>query len=564
MEVDLKLRVEQGDIATAGGPAVAVNLYEGVTEPGGATAAVDEAAGGVIARALASGDFKGALEETLILYPAASGEGVPERVILLGLGKKEEFKVESARRVGGALVRALRKLKVESAVTVVHGGDSGPPVRDLARGLAEGIVLGAYRYDDWFRDGRREPLALKTLTVLERLKGKLKTIEAGLRHGEAVAHAVNQARELANGPANYCTPGHLADTARKLGKAYGFKVKVLERADCEKLGMGAFMGVARGAKEPPKFLIMEYEGPKAKSTVCLVGKGITFDSGGISLKPGADMDLMKFDMGGSAAVIGAMRFAAETRVPLRVVGLVAATNNMPDGDAYKPGDVLTSMAGVTIEVKNTDAEGRLVLADALAYAERFEPDAVVDLATLTGACVIALGSHACGLMGNDEWLMDAVHSASNEAGERAWPLPLWSEYREMVKSDVADIKNTAGRDAGAITAGAFLGAFTNAYRWVHLDIAGTAWNGPARPYNAPGGTGAGVRILAELLTTWKKPSGKGPQPGPRTSLRSLPKDLPGPFEGGTAAGAAGAAKARPGAKAKPTARGAKPGRTRRR
>ena len=237
-----------------------------------------------------------------------------------------------------------------------------------------------------------------------------------------------------------------------------------------------------------------------------------------------EMDEMKFDMCGAAAVMGAMRFVAERKLPLKVVGLVASTHNMPDGDAYKPGDILTSMDGITIEVKNTDAEGRLILVDTLAYAKRYEPDAVVDLATLTGACVVALGPHASGLMGNDEWLLDMVQEASERSGDRAWPLPLWAEYREMVKSDVADIKNVAGRDAGAITAGAFLGAFTNSYRWAHLDIAGTAWNRKGISYMPTGSTGAGVRILAELLAGWKKPRGKGPNPGRRTSLRSVPED----------------------------------------
>jgi leucyl aminopeptidase len=234
------------------------------------------------------------------------------------------------------------------------------------------------------------------------------------------------------------------------------------------------------------------------------------------------MEEMKFDMCGAAAVLGTMKFVAERKLPLRVVGLIASTHNMPDGAAYKPGDILTSMAGVTIEVKNTDAEGRLILVDTLAYAKRYEPDAVVDLATLTGACVIALGSHACGIMGNDEWLLDTVYDAGTAAGERAWPLPLTAEYREMVKSDVADIKNTAGRAAGAITAGAFLGAFTNDYRWTHMDIAGTAWNQTGKSWLTTGGTGAGVRLLAEMLTSWKMPRGKGPKPGLRTSLREVP------------------------------------------
>jgi leucyl aminopeptidase len=286
---------------------------------------------------------------------------------------------------------------------------------------------------------------------------------------------------------------------------------------------------------------MDYAGAKPKGTVCFVGKGITFDSGGISIKPAQDMDQMKFDMGGSAAVIGALQYAASQKVPLRVVGIIASTENMPGGHAIKPGDILTSAAGVTIEVLNTDAEGRLVLADALDYAKRYQPDAVVDLATLTGACVIALAGHAAGLMGNDEWLLDRVYEAGRASGDRAWPLPLWSEYRKMVQSDVADIKNTAGRGGGAITAGAFLGAFTNTYRWVHLDIAGVAWNDTTRSYNSgSGGTGAGVRILAEFMNRWKRPAGSGPKPGPRTSLGPVPKGRAAAGGGETARNAMGA------------------------
>jgi leucyl aminopeptidase len=280
---------------------------------------------------------------------------------------------------------------------------------------------------------------------------------------------------------------------------------------------------------------MEYEGKRPKGTVCLVGKGITFDSGGISIKPAQDMDQMKFDMGGSAAVLGALQYAAAQKIPLKVVGIVASTENMPGGHAYKPGDILTSAAGVTIEVLNTDAEGRLVLADALDYAKRYEPDAVVDVATLTGACVIALGGVAAGLMANDEWILDAVYEAGMASGDRAWPMPLWAEYRKMVQSEVADIKNSAGRSGGALTAGAFLGAFTNSYRWAHLDIAGVAWNDTNRSYNSgSGGTGAGVRILAEFLNRWKRPPGRGPRPGPRTSLGPVPKGRAAAAKGGTA------------------------------
>ncbi len=522
MEVKFKLSVEQGDIAHVGGPVVVVNLYEGAKNPTGATAAVDAAAGGVIARALASGDFKGSAGEAMVLYPAVSGRGVPERVVVMGLGKADALDLEGIRRLGGTLAGVLRKLKVKRAATVLHGGESGKPAREVSQALIEGLLYGLYRYDNYFRDGRAEPLLLEQLTVVEKLASKVKAIREGAALGLSIGNAVNEARELGNGPSNEVTPAYLAETAKRLGRQFGFKVKVLEKADCEKLGMGAFLGVARGAAAPPKFIIMEHEPARSRGTVCLVGKAITFDTGGISLKPGEAMELMKFDMGGGAAVLGTMRFVAENKIPLRVVGIVPAAFNMPDGDAYKPGDILTSMAGVTIEVKNTDAEGRLILCDALAYAERFKPDAVIDLATLTGACVIALGSSASGVLANDEWLLDEVYKAAEASGDRAWPLPLWPEYRDMVKSDVADIKNTAGRPGGAITAAAFLGAFTNGYRWAHLDIAGTAWNEKPGPIMGLGGTGAGVRLLAEFLTRWKKPAGQGPKPGPRTSLRSLP------------------------------------------
>jgi leucyl aminopeptidase len=527
MEIGVNVKVVRGDIAKTGGPLVAVNLYQDVTKPGGATRALDEACDGIISQALAAGDFKGGRGEKLVLYPERGGTKRPERVLLLGLGEKESFDAEAARQVGGAFADVLRQLKVKTAATVVHGGDSGRPADALARGLVEGMLLGLYRYDNWFRDGRAQALALTEVSVVEGQQGKMNRIRRGVAEGVEVALAVNTARELANGPSNEVTPSHLADTARGLGKKHGFKVQVFDAARCAKEGMGAFLGVAKGSDEPCRFLVMEYAPSRPRGTVCLVGKGITFDSGGISIKPAAEMDKMKFDMSGAAAVLGAMRYAASRKVPVRVVGLVAATENLPGGHAYKPGDVLTSSAGVTIEVLNTDAEGRLVLADALAYARRFEPDAVIDLATLTGACVIALGEHAAGLMANDEWILDRVFEAGTASGERVWPLPLWSEYRNMVKGDVADIKNTAGRAAGTITAGAFLGAFTNDYRWAHLDIAGTAWDSKARNYlGGASGTGAGVRVLAEFLNQWKKPKGDGPRPGSRTSLRELSGDPP--------------------------------------
>jgi leucyl aminopeptidase len=518
MEVNVNVTAKSGNIAQAGGPAVAVNMYSGVKEPAGATKAVDQTIGGMISRAIRSGDFKGELEEVHVLYPAVSGRNTPERVILLGLGKKENFNAESARRVGGVLVNTLRKLKVKSAATVVHGGDGAKNLGDLARGLTEGILMGAYRYDNHFRDGRNGNFPLETVTIVEKDSAKLRSIQAGVALGASVAESVNEARELGNTPSNICTPTHIAKTAQRLGKENGFSVRVMDRGECEKLGMGAFLGVAKGSDEPCKFIVMEYNGRSPKGTVCLVGKGITFDTGGISIKPADQMDQMKFDMCGAAAVIASLRFAAERKLPLKVIGLVPATENMPGGHAYKPGDILESSAGVTIEVLNTDAEGRLILCDALAYAARYKPDAVVDIATLTGAVIIGLGHHAAGVMGNDEWMLDQLTEAGYRSGERLWALPLWLEYREQVKSEVADIKNTAGRPGGSITAGAFLGAFTNGYRWAHLDIAGTMNVERARAYQPLGATGAAVRVLTEFLNNWKPPKGKGPQPGRRTSL----------------------------------------------
>lgn len=518
------IRVAAGDLARTKTALAVVNLLQGAAEPGGATAAVDAAAGGVVRRALRRGDFTGKRGECLLLYPEAA-DAPMERVLVVGLGAAEGFDAEAAREVGGAIARQIRALKVKEAATVLHGADEGAAVEDLARGLAEGIQLGLYRYDAYFRDGRAEALAAETVLIIERDRRRVKPIERGVRLGNRVASSMNTARDLVNGPPNEVTPTFLAERAKRLGKELGFKVTVLDRKDCERLGMGSFLAVAQGSQEPCKFVAMEYEGASNKGTVCLVGKGITFDTGGISIKPAADMDLMKFDMGGSAAVIAAMEFAASHELPLRVVGIFAATENMPGGRAYKPGDILTSMSGVTIDVKNTDAEGRLILADALSYAERYEPDAVIDIATLTGACVIALGT-ATAAMGNDEWLLDAVTEAAVRSGERVWPMPLWKEYREKVKSSVADIRNSAGRDAGALTAGAFLGAFTNKYRWVHLDIAGAAWHDKPTAYMEVGGAAGSVRTLCQLLLDWKKPKGKGPEPGPRTSLRELPANAP--------------------------------------
>ena len=344
------------------------------------------------------------------------------------------------------------------------------------------------------KDNDKPALAAISFSVASK---DARSANAALAQGEAIARGMNLTRELGNLPANICTPTYLAGQAQKLAKEFKLKCEVLDRARMEKLGMGSLLSVARGSHQPPQFIVLEYRGGKAKAKpIVLVGKGVTFDTGGISLKPGAEMDEMKYDMSGAASVLGTFHALAAMKLPLNVVGLIPTTENMPGGAATRPGDIVTSMSGQTIEVLNTDAEGRLILCDALTYAERFEPDCVVDVATLTGACVIALGAVASGLMANDDDLAEALLEAGQISGDRAWQLPLWEDYQEMLKSNFADIPNISGsRAAGTITGACFLARFTKKYRWAHLDIAGTAWRSGA----SKGSTGRPVPLLTHFL-----------------------------------------------------------------
>ena len=370
------------------------------------------------------------------------------------------------------------------------GRDRDWAIEQLVRALAD----ASYRFDTT-KSKKSEAKGAQDVAVL--LSGKA---DAAARHalarGKAIADGMALARELGNLPGNVCTPTHLANTAESLAEQYKFKVEILERKDAEKLGMGSYLSVARGSHEPPKFIVLQHKGGKAKDKpVVLVGKGITFDTGGISLKPGAEMDEMKFDMCGAASVLGTFKALGELNLPINVVGIIAATENMPGGAATKPGDVVTSMSGQTIEILNTDAEGRLVLCDALTYAERFEPACVIDIATLTGACVIALGKIPSGLLANDDALAAELVASGTRSGDRVWQMPLWDEYQELLKSNFADMANIGGRYAGTITAACFLARFTKAYKWAHLDIAGTAWHSG----DAKGATGRPVPLLCEFL-----------------------------------------------------------------
>ncbi len=441
-------------------------------------------------------DFKGRAGQSLLLYPRTAI--APRRLLLVGLGKREKATAETIRRASATAVKEARRLLVADVTIGVHG-DLPANAELAAQAFAEGFELGAYRF--WrYRTGLADELTfdVERATVFTQSDERTRL---GISNGQAIARGVNFARDLVNGPGYAMHPPKLGDEAVKLGQRLGLKVTVLDMAQLSEQGFGGILAVGKGSEHEPRFIVMEYGEAKAGTpTICLVGKGLTFDSGGLSLKPAEAMETMKSDMGGAASVFGAMQAAAELKLPLHLVGLVSAAENMPSSNAYRPGDIVKTLSGKTIEVLNTDAEGRIILSDALFYAQRYHPQAIIELSTLTGAMIIALGSHATGMMGTDQALMDRLSRAGEISGERVWQFPLWEEYRQMVKSEIADLKNLAGRPAGSITAGAFLAEFVGDYPFVHLDVAGTAWaDRPAKPYDTSGGTGVGVRLLVEFL-----------------------------------------------------------------
>src|SRR5690606_34575620 len=457
--------------------------FEGDGQPAGAAAEVDARMAGAIRAVLGRGDFVGRKDEVAVLYPR-DGEVRAERVLLVGLGPRQQFSVERLRRAAGVAVRQAQRLGAPGLGLVVPAG-TGEDAARLGQAAAEGAVLAAWE----FRELRTRPRedgprgAVASLLLIADAGVEKDALERGARVGEIAAGGENLARELAARPSNFVTPTYLAGVAEELGHAHGLAVTALDREAIEAEGMGGLLAVARGTQEEPRFIILEYRrAGEGVAPLVLVGKGVTFDSGGISLKPAQSMEDMKYDMSGAAAVLGALRAIAELELPVNVVGLIPSSENLPSGTALKPGDVIRTHLGKTIEVVNTDAEGRLLLADALSYARRFQPAAVVDAATLTGACTVALGHHAIGLMGNDEALVASVREAGERTGERCWQLPLWDEYRPQIDSDVADLKNTGGRPAGTVTAGLFLKEFAGEYPWAHLDIAGTAYRDDVPPY----------------------------------------------------------------------------------
>jgi leucyl aminopeptidase len=445
---------------------------------------------------------KGALRAALDDLPARTGAtlllralpGVAaERVLVVSLGERKDYGEAAYRDAVRAAGAALRELGAkEAALFLVDGKVGERPIAWNVRHAVLGLREAFYRFDE-LKSQKKAPASALARVILP--LGASTALQAALDEAQATADGVALARTLGNLPPNICTPSYLADQAKKLARELKLGVEVLERRDMEKLGMGAFLAVTKASHEPPKLIVLRYAGAaKSKKPLVLVGKGITFDTGGVSLKPSAEMDEMKFDMSGAGSVLGALRALAGLRAPVNVIGVIPTCENMPGGAATKPGDVVTTLSGQTVEILNTDAEGRLILCDALSYAERFHPDTVVDIATLTGACVIALGHVASGLFANDESLADEIRAAADDAWDRVWQMPLWEEYQEQLRSNFADFANIGGRPAGSITAASFLARFTRKLRWAHLDIAGTAW----KSGREKGSTGRPVPLLVRF------------------------------------------------------------------
>ncbi len=462
---------------------------------------VDRALGGTIRRLLKRGDFTARIGSVTILHP--DGRIAAERLLLAGLGPRTEFTLNRLRQMAGTAAAHMRAAGAQD-IALYHGG-LDLDAEEAGQALAEGSTLGLYRFLKYKTNGNNNHAKeVKQVTLVAETTASVPALQKGVRTGQIIASAAGAVRDMVNHPSADMTPTVMASKARELAKKHRMKVQVLERAQIRKLGMGALLGVASGSAQPPKFIIVEYRRGGKKPFVALVGKTITFDSGGISLKPPEGMDRMKDDMAGGAAVLGAMQAAAELKLPLNIVGLLPATENMPGGSALKPGDILTTLSGQTIEIINTDAEGRLILSDALTYACSYKPAVIVDIATLTGACGVALGNEAIGMLGNDDAFKQMLRDAGERTGERVWELPLWKEYCDLIKSDIADMKNASGRAGGVITAACLLSKFVQKHPWVHLDIAAVALTDKDRPYTPKGATGIGARLLTQFLREYAK------------------------------------------------------------
>lgn len=500
----MDVKVFAGRIHEADVDAIILPLIQD-SKPDSATEAVDQALGGAISDLIDSGDFVGKPGQVVVLYPRGA---VPaKRVILVGIGSIASLTADGIRRAAAVAIKKAGELKLSKVASLIYGLEK---IESAAEAIAEGSLLAVYNYQGHKKDAPPENFP-KTLELIVD-QAQVDVLQTSVNAGVAIAEGVITARNLVNQPPNVCTPSYMADTANTVAKAVGLKCEALEKKQIEALSMGALLNVARGSDTPPRFIILEHNADRAEEldTVVLVGKGVTFDTGGYSIKTSEGMVGMKADMAGGAAVIGAMQAIGALNIPLHVVGLVPAADNMISGNSYRPQEVITASNGVTIEIISTDAEGRLLLADALVFASRYKPAAVVDIATLTGACVVALGSVAAGLFSSDDSLRDALLAASGRTGEKVWPLPMFSEYDKDIESQAADIKNSGGRFGGASIGAVFLKHFVDYPVWAHIDMAGLAGidslSGKAEnPYvPAKGATGFGVRLLTDFVRGWKK------------------------------------------------------------
>lgn len=498
----MEITAETGDIVRADADAIIVGSFE--KELAADAARVDQALNGAISGLVSSGEIKGKSGELTVIHTL--GRLASRRVAVVGLGPRDKCTPDKVRVAAAETCRALRRRGVTTAaVGALAAGVGEITWRDSAQAVTEGAVLGLYTFRK-YKTNEEDKSELKSLRIVEIDPSRLPDLQAGVRTGTVVSNATNLARDLVNEPSNYMTPTDLAAAAANIAGRYNLQITVLDREQIKALGMGAFLGVAQGSEQPPKFIVMRYNGREGTGTdLALVGKGITFDSGGISIKPSEGMGDMKGDMAGGASVMAALGALAELKTRINAVAIIAATENLPSGTALKPGDVLKSMSGKTIEIITTDAEGRLTLADAISYARKDNPKAIVDVATLTGAIQIALGNICTGVFGNSQELVEKVLAAGKRAGEYVWQLPMFEEYKEQNKSDVADVKNSGGRPAGSITAAQFLAEFAGDTPWVHLDIAGTSDTDKEKGYLVKGATGTPVRTLVNLAVALAMP-----------------------------------------------------------
>lgn len=499
----MEIKVIAGNIAEIKASAIIVNSFEGMERLDGDIAIIDKALDGAISQLISQGEIKGKLSEITIIH--SLGKLPAARVVVAGLGKQQALSQDKVRGVVAETCRFLQQKGIDSIATVAQGaGIAGISLESAVQAVTEGALLGVYSFRRHITK-EAEYGEIKELTIVEPDETKLPLLEQACYKGRVVAEATNLARDMVNEPANYMTPSHMAEMAKRLAETYGLELNILEQEQMQELGMGALLGVAQGSQQPPKLIVLHYKGgDSTQLDVALAGKGVTFDSGGISIKPSEGMGEMKGDMAGGAAVMAAISAIAQLKPKINVAAIIPATENLPSGNALKPGDILTAMNGKTIEIISTDAEGRLILADALSYIKKLDAKHMVDVATLTGACRVALGDVCSGAFGNNQELVDKVIAAGAEAGEPIWQMPMYEEYKEQNKSDIADIKNVGGRYAGAITAAQFLAEFVGDTPWVHLDIAGTSMSQKERVHLVKGATGVLVRTLVNLVLSLAK------------------------------------------------------------